>query len=173
MEEWKDITGYKKHYQVSDCGRVRSLDRVIVHPRGFEMRLKGKFLKFQPQFVNDRIECLHVKLSSCGSVITKKVHRLVLEAFVGNCPEGYESCHNDGDASNNKVENLRWDTHEHNMMDKRHHGTSTERRVWRSDGIEFNSAQLAARITGCYASNILHVCNQSRKMAGNYCWKYI
>lgn len=51
-------------------------------------------------------------------------HRLVLEAFVGPCPDGLEACHNDGNPQNNKVNNLRWDTRESNMSDKLIHGTS-------------------------------------------------
>lgn len=52
------------------------------------------------------------------------MHRLVLEAFVGPCPIGMEACHNDGDTSNNQVDNLRWDTRSSNHMDKEKHGTS-------------------------------------------------
>lgn len=51
--------------------------------------------------------------------------RLVLEAFVGPCPEGMEACHfPDRDPANNQLENLRWDTHQANMVDKATHGTS-------------------------------------------------
>lgn len=46
------------------------------------------------------------------------VHRLVLEIFVGPCPYGQEACHNDSDPSNNRVSNLRWDTHQGNMKDR-------------------------------------------------------
>lgn len=52
------------------------------------------------------------------------VHRLVLEAFVGPCSDGMECCHNDGNASNNCVTNLRWDTHAENARDRIRHGTS-------------------------------------------------
>lgn len=45
------------------------------------------------------------------------VHRLVLQAFVGPCPEGFESCHNNGNAEDNKLSNLRWDSHSSNMRD--------------------------------------------------------
>jgi hypothetical protein len=51
------------------------------------------------------------------------VHRLVLEAFVGPCPEGMECCHYDGNPLNNHLGNLRWDTHKNNEADKRRHGT--------------------------------------------------
>lgn len=45
------------------------------------------------------------------------VHRLVLETFVGPCPVGMESCHNNGDKNDNRVENLRWDTSAANKAD--------------------------------------------------------
>jgi hypothetical protein len=51
------------------------------------------------------------------------IHRLVLEAFVGPCPNGFEACHNDGDRQNNRLENLRWDTRSGNHSDKEQHGT--------------------------------------------------
>lgn len=60
------------------------------------------------------------------------VHRLVLTAFVGTCPEGMECCHNDGNPSNNRVENLRWDTHAENQRDRNKHGTDNRgERHWR------------------------------------------
>lgn len=51
------------------------------------------------------------------------VHRLVLEAFTGPCPEGMEGCHGDGDKTNNRLSNLRWDNHGSNERDKAKHGT--------------------------------------------------
>lgn len=51
------------------------------------------------------------------------VHKLVLEAFVGPCPEGMEACHNNGDSYDNRLCNLRWDTHLNNVHDKIKHGT--------------------------------------------------
>lgn len=52
-----------------------------------------------------------------------QVHRLVLVAFRGNCPEGMEACHNNGIRSDNRLENLRWDTRKNNHADKIIHGT--------------------------------------------------
>ena len=54
---------------------------------------------------------------------TLSVHRLVLETFVGPCPEGMEACHNNGVRTDNRVENLRWDTHSANSQDAIKHGT--------------------------------------------------
>lgn len=50
------------------------------------------------------------------------VHRLVLEAFVGPCPEGMEACHADGNRTNNALSNLRWDTPKANAADRERHG---------------------------------------------------
>ncbi|CAN5951037.1 unnamed protein product [Sphagnum jensenii] len=57
-----------------------------------------------------------------GRVVTCKVHSLVLETFVGPRPEGMEACHfPDSDPSNNKLQNLRWDTHSENVRDRFRH----------------------------------------------------
>lgn len=53
----------------------------------------------------------------------KKVHRLVLENFIGPCPDGMEGCHNNGKAIDNRLTNLRWDTHVNNEADKLIHDT--------------------------------------------------
>ncbi len=51
------------------------------------------------------------------------LHRLILETFVGPCPMGMEACHENGIRSDNRVENLRWDTRKANRGDMRLHGT--------------------------------------------------
>lgn len=61
------------------------------------------------------------------SKTVKPVHRLVLEAFVGPCPEGMQACHNNGIRDDNRVENLRWDTPKGNSLDKAKHGTKSRR----------------------------------------------
>ena len=52
-----------------------------------------------------------------------RVHRLVLDAFVGPCPEGLEACHENGNRIDNRLSNLRWDTRSNNHQDKLKHGT--------------------------------------------------
>jgi hypothetical protein len=52
-----------------------------------------------------------------------RIASLVLEVFIGPCPEGMECCHQDGTVSNDRLDNLRWDTHKNNIADKRRHGT--------------------------------------------------
>jgi len=59
-----------------------------------------------------------VRLLRDGKYHSLLVHRLVLEAFVGPCPDGMEVCHYpDTDKANNRLENIRWDTHAENMKD--------------------------------------------------------
>ena len=115
MERWKDVVGYEGLYQVSDLGRVRSVVRnppPVRGPRASRiMRLCRNKLGMVVTFTVDK------------KGRTLPVHRLVLEAWVGPCPDGYECCHNDGDFRNNTVSNLRWDTRSNNGRDKREHGT--------------------------------------------------
>jgi len=49
-------------------------------------------------------------------------HQLVLKTFVGPCPEGMEGCHSNGDPTDDRLENVRWDTHKNNMADCARHG---------------------------------------------------
>ena len=52
------------------------------------------------------------------------VHRLILKTFVGNCPQYMESCHNNNDKQDNRLENLRWDTKSNNYKDRIKNGTT-------------------------------------------------
>lgn len=59
----------------------------------------------------------------CGKQVKRYVHVLILETFVGPCPEGMECRHLDGNRANNCLSNLEWATHSTNEKDKRRHGT--------------------------------------------------
>lgn len=116
MEIWKAVSG-QPGYEVSSEGNIRSWRSrngkgmsKVPHPLK-PNKLKKGYL--QVTFLS-------------GSEATRKyrkIHQVVLEAFVGPRPEGMESCHDDGDVSNNKLSNLRWDTHANNMSDQDKHGT--------------------------------------------------
>lgn len=96
-EMWSYVDGYP-NYAVSSRGRVRNNNT-------------GKTLK--PQRCKNKR--LTVSLCRFGKKKRFKVHRLVLESFVGLCPEGYECDHIDQNPSNNHVSNLRWVTREQNL----------------------------------------------------------
>lgn len=59
-----------------------------------------------------------------GSKRKHFVHRLVLETFTGKCPNSMETCHNNGIKTDNRIENLRWDTRKNNQRDRIKHGTN-------------------------------------------------
>ncbi len=50
------------------------------------------------------------------------IHRLVLESFVGPCPNGYEGCHKNSNPTDNDLKNLRWDTPKNNCRDRTDRG---------------------------------------------------
>lgn len=122
-ERWKPIPGFER-YQVSDLGRVRSKKK-----NGFKILKLTVYRNFRPTGLfgpppSGKITHLSVGLSSSDGWQKKfQVHRLVLFVFVGPCPANMEGCHNDGDASNNRLSNLRWDTPVSNQADvKKHSG---------------------------------------------------
>ena len=67
---------------------------------------------------------LYVDLYKNNQSFKKSVHCLVLETFIGLCPKGMQACHNNGIKTDNRLENLRWDTHSNNQRDRIKHGTS-------------------------------------------------
>lgn len=67
---------------------------------------------------------LHLNLSRNRIVYTCNIHRLVLETYVGPCPEGLQCRHIDGDYFNNNLGNLCWGTKKENAIDMVKHGTS-------------------------------------------------
>lgn len=119
-EEWRDVGGYEGYYQVSDLGRVRSVDRNIVTTSGITRPLSGRVLSQS----DSGMGYLGVTLSKECHLKTIRAHRLVLDAFRGRCPDGMESCHNDGNRKNNRLANLRWDTLAANQADRLSHKTS-------------------------------------------------
>ena len=165
---WRDIQGYKNYYQVSDAGDVKSLARIVEGPVG-PARIKEKILKAGSTQKGYKV----VNLYQAGKRTTDYVHHLVLEAFIGPAPNGYEGCHEDGDPSNNRLDNLRWDTITNNRLDKRRHGTHGGKPIRRSDGIEFINAGVAAEETKCNRRHISSVCCGHRKTTGGFGWKFI
>ena len=113
-EEWRDVPGYEGYYQVSNHGRVRSLDREVARRDGTTATLKGVNLRADENPKGH----LFNHLCRGGRREKKYIHRLVLEAFVGPCPAGMEACHWDDNPANNHLTNLRWASPSQNLMDR-------------------------------------------------------
>ena len=104
MEIWKEIEGYEGLYEVSNTGKVRSLDRYTTGNRN--RLLKGKELR---QRKNELNYCF-VNLCKDGVPKNTRVHRLVAQAFIPN-PEDKPYINNkDANPMNNHVDNLEWCT---------------------------------------------------------------
>lgn len=116
-ERWLPVVGFEGYYEVSDQGRVRSLDRVVFRLGG-EMKLRGRVLSPSTGTGGH----LSVALSLSGQVTSRKVHRLVAEAFINNLGEFPCVLHWDDNPANNRVENLRWGDFSDNMADRVRNG---------------------------------------------------
>ena len=120
MEIWKPVVGYEGLYEVSDQGRVRSVDRTIVRSDGVPRAFKGKDLT--PTFHEQGYPLYLLWKNNKGRRFKSSV--LVLEAFKGPRPEGYVARHYpDRNPLKNHISNLSWSTASVNSLDMREHGT--------------------------------------------------
>lgn len=107
-ETWRPVVGYEGYYEVSNNGRVRTVGRISSYGRPVRERvLKPDLSGIYPQ----------VKLARDGRGRTSRIHALVAEAFIGPRPAGMEVCHTNGNHADNRLENLRYDTHSENQRD--------------------------------------------------------
>lgn len=118
-EVWQNIAGYEGLYQVSDLGRVRSLDRVVLRS-GKPLRLRGRILQA------GRVKAGYLLVVLCreGREVSRFVHDLVLETFRGPPSRRQQCRHLNGDPSDARLENLAWGTPVQNQADRVLHGTS-------------------------------------------------
>ena len=110
-EIWKDIIGFKGIYQISAHGQIRrfwpntQLGYKILNP-----------------WTDRKTGYQRIDLCINGSTITRTVHQLVLETFVGPRFNKMEGRHLDGNKLNNKIDNLMWGTKSENQKDRKRHG---------------------------------------------------
>ncbi len=170
VEEWVPIAGYEGLYEISDQGRVRSLD----------YRCTGRIQVLKPGMYGGGY--LQVGLCKNGKREHYKVHRLVAEAFLANAEGLPEVNHRDENKQNNCVDNLEWCDRRHNI----NHGTRTARQAaakskpvqqFSKDGrliAVWPSATEAEQATGVHQSHINQCCNgrPHYHTAGGYVWKY-
>ncbi|AWN02654.1 HNH endonuclease [Mycobacterium phage Xavia] len=120
-EEWRPIPGTGGRYDVSDMGRVRSNGWEFIRSDGVPTRVRAKVLSARSSHPAGYVMVNLVMPD--GTRRHVHVHHLVLEAFVGPRPDGHYGCHNNGDPSDNRLANLRWDAPTENSFDKIRHGT--------------------------------------------------
>lgn len=120
-EIWKPVVGYEGCYEVSNRGRVRSVDRIVQSRPGLRIALGGQVRKLKL----DDWGYYRVILCRGGKNRSFRVHTLVLLAFRGPPPDPAMECrHLDGDPANNRLKNIVWAFHVDNCRDQVLHGTS-------------------------------------------------
>lgn len=111
MEIWKEIKGYEGLYEVSNLGRVRSVDRTVLYKNGQTHIHKGKLLV--PGV--GKTGYMQVCLCKNGEMKHPLIHRLVAETFIPNPDNLPQINHKDENPSNNVLDNLEWCTAEYNL----------------------------------------------------------
>lgn len=157
VETWKPIPGYEGLYEASDAGRVRSLDRSVPTLNGTAKvptvrHFKGRIIA---HYITRGYPVACLTKNGRGKTFT--VARLVLAAFVGPKPPDMECCHCNGDRSDSRLCNLRWDTNLANQEDRVTHGSSTAK-LSAADVIEIRRQK--GRVSGPKLAAQYHVsCN--------------
>lgn len=168
IEIWKDIKGYEGLYQVSNMGRVKSLN----------YKRTGVEQVLIPQ--NDKNGYTHIGLRKNNKKTTIKIHRLVATHFLSNPYNLPEVNHLNEDKSDNRVVNLEWCNHKYNM----NYGTILQRKSeklsipilqFTLDGDlikRWNGARDIEKQTNYFQSNISRCCNGEQKTYYNFKWGY-
>ena len=176
-EEWKPVVGYEGRYEVSNLGRVRSVERTFADKNGRQITFCGVVLS--PSITNRGR--LIVGLNVDNRRRSCSVHRLVAMAFLSNPDNLPEVNHKDENPLNNRVDNLEWCTSDYN----RHYGTVIER-VTKSKGTPvigvdkngnehyFSSIKEAEGKTGTYNQTISYHCRfgYRNNIKAGYRWRY-
>jgi len=189
-EEWRDIIGYEGYYQVSDLGRIRSIDRTFVKSDGKISRYQGMI---RQQAKSWNAEYLSVGLSIMGKNKFFMVHRLVAIAFIPNPENKPEVNHLYGDKTDNRALHLEWATKSENANHAVRTGLSippksnlgkfgslshrkrainvfTLNREFIRSFTNIREGSIAFNIKETTISNNL---NGRSKRAGNFIWEYI
>lgn len=156
-EEWQDIAGYEGLYQVSNLGRVKSLN----------YKRTGKEIILVPGNCRGY---LFVTLYKNGKVKSYYLHRLVGQAFLENPDNSPEVNHIDQNKQNNCISNLEWCSSKYNNR------YSNAKKVGCfKDGKLIKKYDAIADVEkeGFYQSNVIRCCQGKRKSAGGYHWQYL
>lgn len=177
MEIWKDIKGYESLYQISNTGKIKSLQRYVCSKNGSKQLIKEKIRKTSITTAGYE----YVVLANKGENKTLLVHRLVAETFLPN-PFNLKCVnHKDENKHNNNVSNLEWCNYEYNNTYKdihlRRNKDNTTRKVIQYD-LDMNEIKRwdsiieAANNFNTHSSNIMKCCIGERNHVNGFKWRY-
>ena len=182
IEIWKDVENYEGFYQVSNLGRVRSLERDVYCQNGIVHHLKEKVLVQNL----DKQGYAYVSLCLNGKMKTIKTHRLVALAFIPNPENKPQVNHKDEVKTNNVVDNLEWCSAQENV----NYGTGIARAVQNRKSQKlgnhpnakpvfcvelnkkFDCAKRVEEELGIWGTSIGKACRGERNTAGGFHWKF-
>lgn len=185
-EEWRDIKDYEGLYQVSNLGRVKSLN--------YKHTGREKILKS----LVDKDGYQRVILCKNGYIKNYFVHRLEYEAFYGEIPKGMQVNHINEIKTDNRVvnlnlmtpkENSNWGTRTKRVAEKRKgkkHTEEAKNKISEANSKsvlqidiktneiikEFSSTREVQRQLGYNHGNISNCCNGKYKTCGGFKWQY-
>ena len=173
-EIWKPIVGWENLYEVSNFGRVRSLDR-YVNQLNYQRFCKGQLLK---PTLHKSNYCI-VTLRNSGFQKISKVHQLVMNTFNPNTSGlKLEINHIDGNTQNNRLDNLEWVTHKENLQHaSKHHLLSTYKPINQYD-LEgnflkkWNSMKEAREFYNFGINSLNRACKSQSGIHKGYIWRY-
>ena len=172
-EVWRDIVGYEGYYQVSDQGRVKSLERKNSYGRTVKERILKPAVK--------PTGYVEVNLYAGGKQKALTVHRLVCQAFHENPDNKSDVNHINENKTDNRACNLEWCTRKENC----NHGSRNERVAkalskpvgqYTSDGELVKiwpSAIEVQRQAGFNHGYICETANGKNKQAYGFIWEYV
>lgn len=178
-EQWKDVVGYEGYYQVSNIGRVRSVDRIVGSCHGSKANRKGVIKKLDITNRGYSIVVLFFGNVSKGYLC----HRLVAEAFIQNPNKKPDVNHKNGIKTDNRVDNLEWVTRSENVIHAMETGLKKDYKgkkvICVLNGKKYasvneaamdlglNSGTLRTQITRAYKSQILFPIEATPPLASN------
>ena len=179
-EKFRDAIGFEGFYQIGNYGTVLSLDRINNNGKF----VKGRILKHTLDTNGYEV----VFLSQYNKKTTKRIHRLIAEAFIPNPYNKPCIDHINGIKTDNREDNLRWCTNRENInypisMENRKKASlkSKDSPYSRKVGkytmeneyiCSYDSISDASKDTGCSISKISAVCRGERKSSGGFIWKF-